>query len=126
MSIILYDDDFNTIGVEIPPYASLSRDISVNEKWTVTLPATNENVVREILEYIKLRNQTSTFNSQQNINGRLIGDYTCAISLNGYPTYAKITVNSSSDSNTRFQDYNTNQWQKDGATVSLNIEEVTT
>lgn len=124
MSIILYDDDFNTIGVEIPPYASLSRDISVNEKWTVTLPATNENVVRQILEYIKLRNQTLTFNNQTNINGRLIGDYTCAISLNGYPTYAKITVNSSNDSNTRFHDNGV--WQKDGATVSLNIEEVTT
>ena len=126
MSIILYDDDFNTIGVEIPPYASITQDISVNQKWSVTLPATNENVVRQILEYIKLRNQTLTFNSQQNINGRIIGDYTCAVSINGYPTYAKITVNSSSDSNTRFTDPTTKQWQKDGATVSLNIEEVTT
>ena len=91
MSIILYDDDFKTIGVEIPPYASITQDISVNQKWSVTLPATNENVVRQILEYIKLRNQTLTFNSQQNI---------------------------------RFHDNGV--WQKDGATVSLDIEEVTT
>jgi len=123
MSIILFDDDFNTIGVEIPPYTSLKRDISIVDKWSVDLPVTNENKVREVLEYIKLRNQTLTFNNQTNINGRLVGDYTCAISLNGRQFYGKITVTSDSNNSTRH--YHNGIWQKDGATVSLSIEEVT-
>lgn len=122
MSVYLYDDDFETIGVEIPPYASITREYDINRKFTIGLNATNENKVEEILKYINLRNQTLSFNNQTNINGRLVGDYTCAMSINGLELYAKITVSTSSDSSTRFHDNGV--WQKDGATVSLSIEEV--
>lgn len=122
MAVYLYDDDFGTIGVEIPPYASITRETDINRKFTIGLNVTNENKVKEIVDYINLRNQTLSFNTQTNINGRLVGDYTCAMSINGLELYAKITVSTSSDSGTRFHDNGV--WQKDGATVSLSIEEV--
>lgn len=122
MAVILYDDDFITEGLTIPPYASITKEYSVDRKFTIDIPPTNENIVKSIENYILLRNQTLTFNQQKNINGRNIGDYTCAISINGDEFYCLITLNTNSGKDTRF--YDNGVWQKDGATLSLSIQEV--
>lgn len=123
MGIIFYDDDnWSVVGLILPSHVSMSEEIGIDIKYKVELNSQNDTVSRQIKEYIHNKNQLLTMNTARNINGKLVGDYTCYADVYGRKIKALVTLSANNDVNTNFH-YN-GMWQKDANTFSIDIEEV--
>lgn len=123
MSLILYSDD-NTIFKEIQAYKDTNSSTSNQSTYNYTFNPSFLSEVLELEEWIKFRNNNQTFNLSTNIRGKTIGDYTCKVkdTVTGRQFYARIDINTSESDRTRH--YSGCEWQQNGRTFSLSLQEV--
>ena len=122
MSLILYNDDNFTIPVvETPPIRDVSEKFDNSKSATYNFNTQSKEVWQRIARFIEFRNSTQTNTTGTNLNGKVTGDYTCAVkdTSDGVKFFAKITMDTSTE---RF--WKNGQWQTDARSFSLTVEEV--
>lgn len=118
--LVLYNDD-GTEALRTPPVKEVSSSGFNQQSNTYTFVTKTRDVWIHLQNFLNARNYTQTNTQATNVNGKLVGDYTCWVldTLTNLKFKAKIEMSTSSE---RF--WNRDGWQSNGRNFQLTVTEV--